>query len=40
MACKKFGLEKGYIITDSRSELMSSEGVEIEVLAITEFLLL
>lgn len=40
MACKKFGLEKGYVITESRSELMSFEGVEIEVLAITEFLLL
>ncbi|WFN36416.1 ATP-binding protein [Methanomicrobium antiquum] len=38
-ACKKFGINRGYIITESRSELMNLKGLEIEVVPITEFLL-
>jgi predicted AAA+ superfamily ATPase len=40
MACKNFGLDKGYIVTESRSELMRFDGIDIEVMAITQFLLI
>jgi predicted AAA+ superfamily ATPase len=39
MACKNFGLDKGYIITESRSEIMNFDGIDIEIMAVTQFLL-
>ena len=39
MACKKFGLTVGYIITESSSKRVKKDGVEIRIIPITGFLL-
>jgi len=39
MACRKFGLGKGYIITESTTKTVKEDGVEIRVVPITVFLL-
>jgi hypothetical protein len=39
MACKKFDLEVGYIITESTSRTVTEEGVRIGIIPITGFLL-
>lgn len=39
MACKKFGLDEGYIITDEVSRKIKQDGIKIRVVPITAFLL-
>jgi hypothetical protein len=39
MACKKFGLNVGYIITESALKRIKKDGVEIRIIPITGFLL-
>ena len=39
MACRKFGLSKGYIITESTTKTLVEDGVEIRIIPITVFLL-
>jgi hypothetical protein len=39
MACKKFSLNKGYVITESTTKTVVEDGVEIRMVPITVFLL-
>jgi len=39
MACKKFSLNKGYVITESTTKTVVEDGVEIRIVPITVFLL-
>jgi len=39
MACRKFGLKEGYIITESATRTVIEDGVEIRIIPITVFLL-
>jgi hypothetical protein len=38
MACKKFNLKEGWIITESESQTISTEGITIRIIPITVYL--